>query len=119
MDHVSARVFGREGGFVVAGTGLADVDALAFALGADNNVFKVEEVSVVALGIEGFEIDQALAFIDGHFSGEVSVFKAAQRPLADLRPELAVLVPVEPDLSPTGFGIGGEGDGATEAILPM
>ena len=49
----------------------------------------------------------------------MGILDAPQAPLADLRPELAVLVPVQPNLSPFCLRVGSEGDRAAKAVLPM
>src|SRR5437879_9378312 len=112
VEHIEADFFGRKTSFVMAGPGLLQMDGLALAFRTGYVDGQIEEIAVVALFIERLDANQSFAFIDGHFGGEIGVFETPKAPLANLRPELPVFLPVQPDFSPACFGVGSEGDGA-------
>src|SRR5438874_1688037 len=106
-------------GFVTSGAGLFEADSFALAFRADDDGLQAEKIAILAFVVERFDAHVRLAFVDGDFGGEVGVLDAAQTPLGGLRPELAILIPAEPILRPTSFGVGSERDRPAKAVLPM
>src|SRR5712675_2128323 len=94
---------------VMAGPGLLEAHRLPLAFGTNDDGLEVQKIAVVALVVQRLDMDQSLALIYADFGGEVGILQLAQTPLPDLRPELAVLIPVEPEFAPLGFGVRGEG----------
>src|SRR5215471_12891710 len=103
----------------MSGSSLFQPHGLLFAFRAHDDGLQVEEIAVIALVVERFDVDPTLSFIDRNFGGKVCVLESSKAPLRNLRPELAVLLPVQPNLGPARFCVRRKRNGASETVLPM
>ena len=85
----------------MARAGLLQPHVLPLSFGTDHHRLQVQEVAVVALRVEGLQVDHPFALLDGHLGVEIRRVQSAQAPLPNLRPELPVLLPTQPVSGPT------------------
>ena len=119
VQQVGADLFSGEPRFIMPRPGLFKAHRLALAFGTGDHSLQVQEVPEVALFVESLDVDQPIAPVGDDLGREVRILQAPHAPLPDLGPKLPVFVPVQPDAGPAGFGVGGEGHRATQAVLPM
>ena len=119
MNEVRAGLAGFELGLVTAGSRLGERHQFAFALGIHDHGLQVEEVAEIAVGVDGFDADDAAALLDRDIGREVAGFDTAQAPVGDLRPESLVVAPTDPVAAPLGLGVGRECHRPAQPVLPV